>query len=182
MLLGCSTTSTQLAQNCDVRLLEIDPANVGIGDTVTASGHPMTSVWDTAVFVGDDRASLIDVNRLDCEACDECREAESCDACSDCAPCLIECTETCVEQVVFVVPDTSEGVSSVSMYNGHGQSNLLPITIAQSADTGTPDSGLSSDTSSTDTSESTEDTVDSGTSESTDTAESDTLPLDTGGK
>lgn len=182
MLFGCSTTSTQLAQNCDVRLLELDPSEASIGDTVTATGRPMTSVWDTAVFVGSDRASLVDVNRLDCEACDECREAENCDACSDCAPCLTECTETCVEQVSFVVPNISESSSTVSMYNGHGQSNLLPISLVSTTDTGTPDSGTPSDTSAPDTADSGFTAVDSGGFENTDTSEPDTIPTDTGSK
>ncbi len=182
MLFGCSTTTTQLAQNCDVRLLELAPDEADVGTTVTASGHPMTSVWDTAVFVGDDRASLVEVTRQDCDACDECREVESCDPCSDCAPCISECTETCTEQVVFVIPDTTNGKSSVSMYNGHGQSNLLPITITQPADTGSIDSGISTDTSATDTASSDSGPVDTGTSEHTDTADTDTSTPDTGSK
>jgi hypothetical protein len=95
---------------------------------------------------------------------------------------MTECTETCVEQVVFVVPNTSESASTVSMYNGHGQSNLLPLSLVSADDTGTADSGTAVDTSTLDTADSGVSPVDSGESEHTDTAESDTIPSDTGSK
>jgi hypothetical protein len=193
LLFSCSTTTTQLAQNCDVFLYELDTEMASVGDTVSALGHPMTSVWDTAVYVGDVRASLIDVTRDGCETCDECREQAGCDACSECASCAEECTDTCVEHVQFVVPEISAGESNVSMYNGHGQSNGLPLHVGDpSVDTGTDDSGSTEDTSSVSdtsdsgtsdsgTSDSGTSTVDTGTSEHTDTAAVDTSSPDTGG-
>ncbi len=128
------------------------------------SGRPFTSAYDTAIYVGDARATIIELERAGCEECDECLTEQSCTGCDDCDPCDLLCTE-CLETVRFVVPQVDPGATVVRLYNRHGESNALPLEVlAPPTDTG-------ADTGPTDTG--------SGDSDPTDT-QGDTGPDDTG--
>ena len=96
----------------------------------------MTMVWDTVVYVGDHRAETVDLQREGCDECDECKEQNQCSACDDCDACDVLCEETCTESFDFVVPDIADGKFDVSFFNGHGQSNAIPLVLSAIADTG----------------------------------------------
>jgi hypothetical protein len=171
VLAACDATSVTLSQNCDVRIATLNPSTSQPGEIVAAEGGPMTQVWDTAVYVDGARAEVVGLERQGCEACDACKEENQCKACDDCDDCDALCDADCTEVVQFVAPDNEEGTVQVSLFNGHGQSNSVPLLMTSNSDTGL-DSG---DTSDTDTAS----PVDSGVIESTDTA--DDLPTDTDG-
>ena len=134
---SCSTTPITLAQNCDVRLEDLSSDVASPSDTVRGTGGPMTMVWDTVVYVGETRAESVSLQREGCEECDDCKEENQCSACDDCDACDALCTDTCIESIDFVVPALSPGQFEVSFYNGHGQSNSIPLGITNTSDTGT---------------------------------------------
>lgn len=136
---ACGTQTYDFAEDCDVRIVELNPNEAAPGDTVSATSTPVTTVWDTAVYVNSERAEIVDIERMNCEACDECKVEEGCLACDDCDACDALCRTECIEQVNFVVPQISAGPARVSMYNGHGGSNSLGFVIASPDDTGSTD-------------------------------------------
>jgi len=168
--MGCSTTSVQLAQDCDVRLDVLSPSEGEAGTEVTAGLTPASTVWDTAVYVGSQRAEVLAVQREDCLACDECRSDNDCSECEDCDACDEQCDVECVETVTFKAIGNEPGTVQVSIYNGYGQSNPQPFSLT-APDTGGPadeDTAADSDTSD----------LDSGVPDATDTGES--TPADSG--
>ena len=139
---SCSSTPVTLAQNCDVRLESLSPTSASEGDVVRAIGGPMTSVWDTAVYVSSTRAEVVSLQREGCEACDECKEENNCKACDDCDSCDAECDAECTESIDFIAPSLSTSTAQVSFYNGHGQSNAISLMFDGNRDTGdSSDSG-----------------------------------------
>ncbi len=160
---GCSTTTVDLAKDCDVRLASLSPEQGVSGDTIVASVQPVTTVWDTAVYMGSSRAEVVGVDRNGCEECDECKKENDCTECEDCDSCDVTCEEGCTETVSFIAVTAGSGALPVSIYNGYGQSNSKPFEIvtAQAGDTSTTDTASESDTSD----------VDSGESEATDSGE-----------
>jgi len=141
-LFSCSSSPVTLAQNCDVRLATLAPTTTAAGDTVRATGGPMTTVWDTAVYVDGNRAEVIALDREGCEACDTCKADNSCQSCDDCDACDAICDTDCVESVDFIAPNISSESGQVAFYNGHGQSNAIPLMYSGQTDTGVPsDSG-----------------------------------------
>jgi len=164
LLSGCNSDTITFAQQCDVVLSELTPDAGLSGTSVSAAGRPMTTVWDTAVYVGDQRASLVDVARDSCDDCDSCRSRENCDGCDDCDECDEVCS-TCVESVTFIVPALESGSFAVSMYNRHGQSTSVPFSVLGSADTGLTDTGPT-DTGPTDTGASDTGDLDTGSTDS----------------
>jgi len=170
VLSSCDTTPVSISQNCDVRLIDVAPESARPGDVIAAQGGPMTQVWDSAVYVDGTRAELVDIQRVGCETCDTCKAENSCEACDDCDACDDICATECSESIQFVTPELESGTVQISMYNGHGQSNSIPLYLVSDTDTGI-DSGTSSplDTSVP---------VDTGLTESTDPV--DDPPTDTG--
>ena len=153
-LTACSTTTVDYAKDCDVRLEPLSPSEGAPDTLVNASVSPITTVWDTAVYMGNTRAEVVNVTREGCEECDACKERESCQECADCDACDSSCTDTCIESVQFRASSLAPGKIEVSIYNGHGQSNTQPFVLVGPTDTGTIDTG----------------TVDSGGPEFTDTS------------
>jgi hypothetical protein len=171
VLAACDSTSVTLSQNCDVRIATLNPSTSQSGEIVAAEGGPMTQVWDTAVYVDGARAEVVSIDRQGCDACDSCKEENKCEACDDCDDCDALCATDCTEIVQFVTPENEAGTVQVSLFNGHGQSNSVPLLMTSNNDTGF-DSGASSGTDSASP-------VDSGATEPTDTA--DDLSTDTDG-
>ena len=135
-LLSCSSTPVTLAQNCDVRMSSLEPLMVHAGDTVRATGGPMTSVWDTAVYLDTVRAEVVALDRIGCEECDTCKRQNSCSECDDCDECDAICIEQCIESIDFIAPEMSADSANVSFYNGHGQSNAIVLHFGAETDTG----------------------------------------------
>lgn len=175
LTLGCSTTSVELAQDCDVLLSSLQPAEAATGDTISANVSPVTTVWDTAVYMGGQRAEVLSVDRDDCEECDECKQQNNCAECEDCDACDAACDENCIETVSFSAIDGPSAQYEVSIFNGYGQSNAQTIQLLDSTEP-TTDTGSGTDTA-TETGSA---PVDSGLDGSTDTGEA--IPLDSGGK
>lgn len=149
LLLSCTTSSTPLAARCDVEIQQPSPAVASPGQAVSLSARPLTSTWDTAVFVGDQRASGVEVSREGCTSCDSCRELVECSACGDCDTCDALCEEECQETILFEVPDLADGSWELRVYNayGNGGPTLLEVqsggTDTGTGDTGTGDTGTS---------------------------------------
>jgi hypothetical protein len=139
--LGCDTAIEPIALRCDIFLSSLAPTEASPGATVTATGTPLTTTWDTALYVGDTRAPILRIDRDQCTLCDDCRAKNRCTACSDCDLCADTCRDMCVETITFSVPPVSSGVSDVTMYNRHGQSNAIKLSILGTLDTGLLDTG-----------------------------------------
>ncbi|MFH1467895.1 MAG: hypothetical protein ABIO70_26150 [Pseudomonadota bacterium] len=184
-LAACSTTDSTSSAPCDVTLAAVSPSEGLPGAQVAVTGRPFTTPYDTALYVGTARATVLGVTREGCEAWDECLEAEDCSGCDDCDPCDA-LYPGCVEAVDFTVPDVEAGQVTVRIFNRHGESDGLPFEVlAPPSDTGTQDTGTQDtgpidsgpdDTSAADTAH--PDTSlpdgDSGETTDTDTAQPDT--------
>ncbi|MCK6507616.1 hypothetical protein L6R53_30330 [Myxococcota bacterium] len=143
---GCASESTVLSPRCDLTLGAPAPSPVQVGQTVTLPAAPLTSSWDTAVYVGGARATVLEVSREGCDDCDECREAAGCTACGDCDACDRECSQSCVETVQFAVPDSlGGGAWPVWVYNLHGTGGPATLEIQSPPDTGADDTGKAPD-------------------------------------
>ncbi len=160
LLMACGTATFDIVEDCDVLTSAISPDAGEPGTQVAAVVSPVTTHWDTAVYLDGVRAEVSEITRTNCETCDACREEQGCVACNDCDACDALCKERCVESVVFTVPDMPAGDASVVIYNNHGTSNPVSFTVEGTSDSGTPDTGTSAEDSGS--------AVDSGVSEATD--------------
>ena len=142
LLAACTTDSTVLSPRCDLEIQAPAPSSALPGDEVTVQGTPLTSTYDTAVYVGSERATVLEVLRDDCETCDQCREDNECNECADCDICDATCAEDCVETVRFQVPATAPaGTAAVLVYNLHGMGGPVSLEVLGGDDTGGDDSG-----------------------------------------
>lgn len=166
---GCDSADSFSPSPCDVSLSELAPQEASVGDEVTATGRPFTTAYDTAVYVGTERATITAVGREGCEPCDECLYEEVCTGCDDCDACDLLCS-SCEETITFLVPTLAPGSAMVRLFNRHGESNGLPLTVlGPGGDTGdTGDTGETGETGDTG------DTGDTAPVETGDTAAGDT--------
>jgi len=141
LLGGCVSTETFVPSPCDVALYEIKPSAAAAGETVTATGRPFTSAYDTAVYVDTERAVVLSLERDRCESCDACLEEEGCTGCDDCDACDPVCS-SCWEAVTFEIPALPGGSSLVRLFNRHGESSTLPLQILGDEDSGRGDSSV----------------------------------------
>ena len=142
LLLGCTQSTVSITELCDVALDSIEPAKAAPGDAAVITATPLTTDYDTALFVGGVRAQVTAVDREECEECDACREEAACSECGDCDECDVICESDCVETVSFIVPQVAEGAATVQLYNAFGGSSALTLAILASSDTGdTGDTG-----------------------------------------
>ena len=157
-LFACSDETVSDVASCDVVLETLAPESGTVGTRVTLTGTPLTSHFDTALYVGGVRADVSIVTRTGCDACDECRAEQACNACEDCDTCDVECRVECEESLEFTVPEAQPGPQTLLLYNAHGSSNTLSFEVLDgSVDTGTTDTGTT-DTGTADTG-----TADTGT-------------------
>ncbi|RME20263.1 MAG: hypothetical protein D6798_20865, partial [Deltaproteobacteria bacterium] len=141
-LAACITEGGSYAPRCDVTLGEPEPSPALPGDEVVMAGTPLTTTYDTALYVGAVRATVLEVTREGCDACDTCREDAGCSVCGDCDACDQQCREECVETVRFAVPtDLEGGTWPITLYNYHGVGGPVPIEVESASDTGGSDSG-----------------------------------------
>ncbi len=144
LLAGCDSSDSFTPSPCDVSLHQLKPSAALVGEELTASGRPFTSAYDTAVYVGTARATVLSVDRYRCEPCDDCLEEQGCTGCDDCDSCDWICSN-CMETVRFAVPEVAPGELDVKLFNRHGESNPLPVLIeAPEADTAEPDTASDS--------------------------------------
>lgn len=141
---GCSTPTEILALRCDVTVTDIQPQPAAAGDSVELVGRPFTSVYDSAVYVGDQRATVLDVDRSSCVECDSCRARSGCTECSDCDVCDRLCATTCTERIVFEVPGVSAGDYGLQLFNAHGQTKVLDFSVESTGFEATDTSGTDS--------------------------------------
>lgn len=149
LMSACTQPSEVLALRCDVDVDSMTPASAEVGDTVTLTGSPYTSVHDSAVYVGNARATVTSAERDGCTTCDACRLQAGCTECGDCDVCDYECSTNCTESVTFVVPDVPGGSHGVQLFNSHGQSRVevlevvdySPVDDSGQDDTGSSDTG-----------------------------------------
>lgn len=140
LALGCSTSSEAISLHCTLDTPSFSPSAAAPGDTVVATTHPLTELWDTTVHLGATPAEVVALSRGGeeelCASCDACREAAGCTACDSCFTCNDECA-TCVETVSFVVPAVAEGTATVTITNVHGSTAEGRLTVvAPGTDTG----------------------------------------------
>ncbi len=156
MLAGCTTTTSTLAERCTIEVEAVEPAAAEPGDHVVLRARPLTTSFDTAIYLDGARAAVLDLSRDGCDACDTCRSENGCNVCGDCDACDAECRADCSETVTFAVPDMAAGETELRIYNSHGTGGPVPFTVEGGpADTGGTDSGAgdtaSSDTAASDT-------------------------------
>lgn len=143
---GCDSTDSWSTSPCDVTLSHAKPEQAYVGETVTLRGHPLTSAYDTAVYLGTQRATVVELHRERCDDCDACLDDEGCTGCDDCDACDWLCS-TCWEVVTIELPSHSAGDTTLRLFNRHGESNALDFEVlAAPIDTGADDTG-SGDTS-----------------------------------
>ncbi len=152
-LMACGTQSVDITEDCDVRIFALTPTMGSAGTIVSAETAPITSIWDTAVYVNNERAEITEIQRDNCDACDQCKTDFACLACDDCDACDEICRTECVESLAFIVPELDPTDAQVVIYNGHGGSNPSPFSVTgpmdsgdASLDTGSIDSGTAVDT------------------------------------
>jgi len=145
ILMACGTTTVDLVEDCDVLASAVAPTSAAPGADVAVTLTPVTTHWDTAVYLGGTRAEVVDITREGCDECDTCKEEQDCLACSDCDECDAICKADCVESVVFVVPSMPAGAADVIVYNGSGASNPVSLNVTMALDTGDPDTGASAE-------------------------------------
>ncbi len=134
-LAACDDDTIADVSACDVLLEEVSPDAGLVGETITVSGSPFTTHYDTALVVGGKRAEVTAVDRTNCDACDECLVEQSCNACEDCDECDIVCRVDCTENLTFIVPEATPGEQPLLLYNAHGSSNTLVFVIQEVVDT-----------------------------------------------
>ncbi len=163
---ACSTDGSSYAPRCDVALQTPDPSQALPGDEVTIAGSPLTTTYDTALYVGADRATVLEVTRDGCDDCDTCREDAGCSVCGDCDACDLQCTQECTETVRFEVPvDLGAGTWPVTLYNYHGVGGPVSLDVGGSGDSGTADGGAT-DSGNTDSGNTDSGTADGGATDS----------------
>ena len=144
-LFGCNTPTEVLALRCDVYVDDIQPQPVAAGESVQLTGKPFTSVYDSAIYVGNERAKVLDVDRSSCASCDACRTQSGCTECGDCDVCDRLCATTCTERVTFEVPSIPPGNYGLQLFNAHGQTKVLDFAIEstgfEASDTSAADTG-----------------------------------------
>ena len=145
IMMACGTTTIDVVEDCDVLASSVQPAEAPPGTEAAVFVSPVTTHWDTAVYLGGERAQVVDIVRDGCEACDTCKEEQGCLGCSDCDECDAICKSDCVESVNFIVPVLPAGPKDVVVYNGSGSSNPVTLTVTAPADTGDPDTGGTAD-------------------------------------
>ncbi|MEC7946503.1 MAG: hypothetical protein VX265_02980 [Myxococcota bacterium] len=131
-LFACSTTEVVTLGTCDVALFAPDVDAARPGDPVTLGGTPLTTDWDTVVYVGGVEAEVTALDRVGCETCDACRVESLCTECGDCDDCDRVCAEQCDEFLTFLVPEVAPGIVDVWLINRHGRSDALPLTVLES--------------------------------------------------
>ncbi|HCH63265.1 MAG: hypothetical protein CL927_17810 [Deltaproteobacteria bacterium] len=143
--IGCNQPTEVIALRCDVTITDIQPQPSAVGESAQLFGGPFTSVYDSAVYVGESRATVLEVDRSSCIECDVCRARSGCTECSDCDVCDRLCATTCTESVLFEVPDVSAGDYGLQLFNAHGQSKVMSFAVESSGfeatDTSAGDSG-----------------------------------------
>lgn len=148
LLTGCTQTTFTNTELCDVLLATAEPAAASPGDTVTLTATPLTTDYDTALFVGGVRAQVTAVDRTGCDECDACIETYECLTCGDCDDCDAQCDAECVETVTFIVPEVAPGDAVVQIYNAFGGSQPLSLEILE-AGSSTDDTGADTGTQTT---------------------------------
>ena len=150
LVAGCDDSTDSTSGACEVAISSLSPTSASPGAQVIVRGKPMTTVWDSAVYVDLTRAQLESVDRDGCDACDTCRVNNACTTCSDCDACDTLCASECVETATFVVPSGLSGTTAVRLFNVYGQSQPLDLTVVPldtgasetgMAETGTPETG-----------------------------------------
>jgi hypothetical protein len=141
LLAGCTTTPVVTLGTCDVGLFAPSAEEVRPGEPLTLGGTPLTTDWDTLVYVGGIEAEITSLERVGCETCDTCRTESLCTACGDCDVCDRLCAEQCDETLTVLVPELEPGPADVWIINRHGRSETLVVTVL-AADEDAPPEGI----------------------------------------
>ncbi len=135
---GCDDGTVAAYPPCVIDSPVVTPASAAPGDPVSLTLTPVSTSWDTLVLFGDQRASVKDVTRTDCDSCDSCRENQGCSVCDSCPDCEASC-ESCVGAVEVVVPNVDAGsvpVIVMSYYGSSAPAEFLVVGGGDSGDTG----------------------------------------------
>ncbi len=174
LILGCTTSTSTEVQICEVDLVAVTPEALLPGDEAVLTATPLTTDYDTALYLSGVRAQVTAVDRSGCEECDTCREDAECLVCQDCDTCDALCASDCLETVRFVVPELPPGPATVQLYNTYGGSDPLTVEIlgapidtsgSDTAGSGTAGSGTA-DSGTADSGTADSGTADSGTADS----------------
>jgi len=136
---ACETTPVVTLGTCDVGLSSPSAESLRPGEPLTIDAAPLTTDWDTVVYIGGVQAELTTLDRVGCETCDTCRTEALCTECGDCDTCDRLCEEQCDESLTVLVPDLAPGPADVWLINRHGRSDSLSVIVLPpdvAADTG----------------------------------------------
>lgn len=139
LLPGCSTTAVVTLGTCDVGLFAPSAESVRPGEPLTLGGTPLTTDWDTRVYVGGVEAEITALDRVGCKTCDTCRTESLCTECGDCDDCDRLCAEQCDESLTVLVPDLAPGPADIWIINRHGRSETLVVTVLAADQDDAPD-------------------------------------------
>lgn len=139
LLPACTTTAVVTLGTCDVALFTPSAEELRPGEPLTLGGTPLTTDWDTVVYVGGVEAEVTALERVGCQTCDTCRTESLCTECGDCDDCDRLCAEQCDETLTVLVPDVEPGPADVWIINRHGRSETLQITVLGAGEDDVPD-------------------------------------------
>ena len=139
LLLGCVPVETLTVPLCLLATPVPAQAEILPGDTLTIATTPVSTIWDSVVYIGTARAELSALDRTGCDECDSCRETEGCTGCGSCTTCSPSC-DLCSETLSAIVPALPPGPQTLTVINHYGRSAEGTVTILASVDTGA-DSG-----------------------------------------
>jgi hypothetical protein len=116
---ACLTDTVVVGDRCAVSLESVAPDPASVGQTVTLTGGPFTTAYDTSVYVGQRRALVLELARTSCNECDSCRDNNGCTECDDCDACDEVCA-SCEESLLVEVPEVEPGETTVLVFNAYG--------------------------------------------------------------
>ena len=123
--LACTTEELEELNDCGVELIEVPMLQSDTESKIYAS--PLSTDWDTSVFINGDSVPVLSVQRLGCSSCEICRLENGCDSCGDCESCRMSCDPTvCIESVSVQLPSLSETTATLQIINQYGHT---PVTV-----------------------------------------------------
>lgn len=135
LILGCTTAETLTVPLCLLDTPSPTVSDIQVGETLTVTTSPVSTLWDSTLYIGAARAELTSLDRTDCDTCDSCRETQSCSGCGACDECALSCA-SCNESLSAIVPDVAEGPQSITVINHYGRSADGHVVVHAAADSG----------------------------------------------
>ena len=125
---ACTTDEVEEVNDCGVLLVEEPILESDSENKIYAS--PLSTDWDTTVFLDGESVPVISVQRLGCSSCENCRLENGCDSCGDCENCIMNCDPTvCVESISIQTPILSSSTVSLQIINQYGHTPVYQLEV-----------------------------------------------------